>query len=461
MMGWAIYCDAYNPNSKFWEEFDSISVDNINTSLRACDFATHLYIRWPWSAFETEEGKYAWDHDDYFKQLEKGALERGLKLAFRIYVDSRDYDKSSTPEYVKKAGAKGVYGNTNQWSPYPDNHIFQAKYKKFLSAFAKRYDNNNIVEFIDGFGLGKWGEGHSMILEDSNKYENVFNWITNLYLRSFTKIPIAINYHVEIGEPLLNKAFEKGYILRHDAFGMSQYYSDFEKNIAKAQFPNSPIIAESGWWQNGSIAWLSDPHNYITWRDVWEQTLADALEERANILDLRNISETRSWFQTSYDLVNQFVSEGGYRLYPDKLSLPGSLSNNENIKIIHRWVNLGVGVCRNLSIDHTWKNFGVGVLPNNHPNWNNKYKVAFALLDKRTKAVQTLFIDNESNPNDWLKENATEYGFEIQTKNLKKGEYIWGVAIIDTSNNNESGINISVKGTIISGWVPLFKVTVK
>ena len=82
-------------------------------------------------------------------------------------------------------------------------------------------------------------------------------------------------------------------------------------------------------------------------------------------------------------------------------------------------------------------------------------------MDKRTKAVQTLFIDNESNPNDWLKENATEYGFEIQTMNLKKGEYIWGVAIIDTSNNNESGINISVKGTIISGWVPLFKVTVK
>ena len=167
------------------------------------------------------------------------------------------------------------------------------------------------------------------------------------------------------------------------------------------------------------------------------------MKERANILDLRNISETRSWMQTSYDLVNQFISEGGYRLFPDRLSLPKIISNDTTIQITHRWINLGVGVC-----------------PNNIRSWNKKYRVAFALLDKKNKSVKTLFIDNESNPHEWLKERATEYYFEIQTKNLNPGEYMWGVGIVDTSKENEPGINISVKGPITNGWVQLFDVSV-
>src|SRR5690606_40610711 len=52
LMGWGIYSDAYNPNPSFWKEFDALQIKK---------YATHLYIRWPWSAFEPSKGQYAWD----------------------------------------------------------------------------------------------------------------------------------------------------------------------------------------------------------------------------------------------------------------------------------------------------------------------------------------------------------------------------------------------------------------
>lgn len=457
LMGWAIYCDAYNPDMEFWNKFDNIVVEGYEKPFKASDYATHLYIRWPWSAFERSEGEYAWEYDDFLNLLEDGAIERGLKLAYRIYVDSRDYPTQSSPDYLREAGVQGFISNTKIWSPYPDDPIFQEKYEKFIKAFAERYNNLSKVEYIDGYGLGKWGEGHSVIYKNNGNRENVFKWIIDLYSKYFTEIPLALNYHrliaseKEWGTPdansenLLNYAYEKGYILRHDAFGMGDYYGDFEKKIVKKYFPKKPIIAENGWWHNGTTHWKGDPNGYKLWRDVWEQTLMDALNANANILDLRNISETKSWFTTSFDLVEEFVSKGGYRIYPDSISLPKKIKRNQEIKIVHRWSNIGFGVC-----------------PTNIKPWNNQYKVGFALLNKKNENVDYLFIDNTTDPSKWLKGYPISYNLSILSNDILEGEYVWGIAIIDIRKNNKIGINLSAKGNLAnSGWLKLCDVRVE
>lgn len=67
----------------------------------------------------------------------------------------------------------------------------------------------------------------------------------SLYSRCFTKVPLVINYHRLIGaentsgwgaldpetEGLLESAINKGYSLRHDAFGMNGYYQDWENSL--------------------------------------------------------------------------------------------------------------------------------------------------------------------------------------------------------------------------------------
>ncbi len=47
--------------------------------------------------------------------------------------------------------------NKGKWSPYSDDPVFQKYYTKFVKALAKDFNDPSKVEFIDGFGLGKWG----------------------------------------------------------------------------------------------------------------------------------------------------------------------------------------------------------------------------------------------------------------------------------------------------------------
>lgn len=75
---------------------------------------------------------------------------------------------------------------------------------------------------------------------DPKNREAVFNWITDLYVKHFTKVPLVINYHRWMGagkagqgegdfdpdsKRLLDSACEKGFRLRRSAFGMREYYS--------------------------------------------------------------------------------------------------------------------------------------------------------------------------------------------------------------------------------------------
>ena len=204
MAGWAIYGSA-GVTSDFWTQIDKMSVPGLGATVKASDYASILYIRTGWADLEPQEGLYAWDNNAIIKMLIDGAKARGLKLAFRIVEDSRDKPRNFTPTYVRDAGAQGYVtqtGSVSVWSPYPDDPIFQAKYEKFIKAFAAKFDDPDVVDFVDGYGLGKWGESHTVLYLNAANRQSVFDWITNLYLANFKKVPLAINYHRLIGTGL-------------------------------------------------------------------------------------------------------------------------------------------------------------------------------------------------------------------------------------------------------------------
>ncbi|MDR3058249.1 MAG: DUF4832 domain-containing protein [Prevotella sp.] len=457
LTGWVLYGSA-TAKPDFWDKYDNINVPSLGKSVRISDYAHTLYIRISWAILNPAEDVYGWDTDEKLKWMIDNARQRGMRLAFRVVVDSRDKRQDFTPGFVRDAGAKGYEsksGNRMVWSPYPDDPVFQNKYEKFIKAFARKFNDPDIVDFIDGYGLGKWGEAHSVRYEDDSNREAVFKWVVDLYSNNFTKIPLAINYHRLVATPkdwdkpnpysetLLEYAFNKGYILRHDAFGMTGYYQQWEKDLASKWKYIRPIIMEGGWVTKQHTIAL-DPREYKSIKEVREGEFYDSKEAHVNMMDFR-INETESWFEDTYPLVEEFIAEGGYRLYPDQLSLPKTMKNGTQIKITHRWNNLGWGYC-----------------PNNIPQWNYKYKVAFALLDKQTKGVKAIYVDDNSDPSKWLKGTPTSYTFTPYIKDVPKGTYLWAVAIIDMTKNNTKGIDISVKGDITSsGWFTLFEATVK
>jgi len=456
LTGWVLYGSAFLPDD-FWDKHDSIHVPELPHPVKISDYAHTFYLRVSWTFLNPNEDEYAWDTNEKFKWMVRNARERGMRLAFRVVVDSRDKRQNATPEYVKAAGAKGYETMTREtkvWSPYPDDLVFQKKYEKFLQAFAKEYNDPTVVEFVDGFGLGKWGEAHSMKYLNIANRRKVFEWAIDLYAKYFTKVPLAINYHRLIGtekdwaepdpesESMLEYAFDKGYILRHDALGMTDYYQQWERDMAAKWRYVRPIIMEGGWVTRHHNVKL-DSRNYSTVADVRKGEFEDSKEAHVNMMDFR-INETASWFESCYSLVKKFIAEGGYRLYPQQISLPRKIKEGEFAHIAHTWSNLGWGYC-----------------PTNLPQWNQKYKVAFGLLDQNNHLVTT-FVDNQTDLSKWLKGNPTSYDFKPQINGISKGSYSWTVAIVDITEHNTKGLDIAVKEEITdSGWLKLCSVEVE
>ncbi len=454
LTGWVLYGTPGSP-ADFWTKLDNLYVPGVSGQVRIADYANTLYIRTSWAILNPNEDVYGWDTNSSLKWMIDNACQRGMRLAFRVVVDSRDKSEDFSPSYVRDAGAEGfTSGSNNQrWSPYPDDPIFQAKYEKFIKAFAQKFNNPDEVDFIDGFGLGLWGEAHNMKYKDYANRESVFKWVVDLYSQHFTEIPLAINYHRliateqswgspdESSERLLEYAFNKGYVLRQDAFGMTDYYQQWEKNIASKWLFKRPIIMEGG-WVTKQHSWWNDPRGYKTLADVRQGEFDDSKEARVNMMDFR-VNEVESWFEDTFNLVKEFIAEGGYRLYPDQLSLPKEIQQGATISIVHRWNNLGWGYC-----------------PTDMPVWNQKYKVAFALLDKHNNVIKD-FVDNQTDLSKWLKGSPVNYNFSTKIIDVPKGTYTWGVAIVDVTRDNIKGLEIAAKNNITpSGWLKLFNVTI-
>ncbi|MBO5195138.1 MAG: hypothetical protein J6B62_09625, partial [Bacteroidales bacterium] len=315
--GWAIYCDGYIPlPEQYYDQMERCG---------ALDYATHLYIRVGWAELEPEEGQYAWEKNDKFKRLVQGAKDRGLKLAFRVYYDNEDYTKPISPRYLQAAGAEGYMSNTNIWTPYTDDPVFLAKLEKFVKAMAKEFNDPAVVDFVDGYNVGKWGESFGATYKNPARKDEILYKITGMYANAFTDVIVAINAHSDIGNAQVQKVLDQyDFVTRHDAYASKRWLAPAQRKLIKDNFPVHFTIAESMYWFSqglGSSIHVSD--GFKDWREVMEYTMHDAEEMRANTLDLRNYEEaSRLWIAQAEDLVRDFMLHGGYRLTPMRVSFP-------------------------------------------------------------------------------------------------------------------------------------------
>lgn len=448
-MGWTMYDDASDHVADatiYWDRQDEI----------ARKYASCFYLRWRWSELEPEEGKYAWEYDDNFKALIKGALDRGLKLAFRVYVNGRDNISQTTPQFVFDAGAKsyevtaGSGGTTTFQTPYPDDPIFQEKFTNFVNAFAKEFDDPERVNYVDGYNLGWWGEGHHIEYSDPAKKLETFEWIINLYGNAFKKVPLVITLDSEIGlENERTYAFEgQGYSPRRDGYA-SQWFPEAQKNLMRSFFPENMIVAEAAYWGAGSISYANNIENQYTWSswgDYYKQVVSEALTTHANFLDLREAVESARYVSQAKKEVEKFMVFGGYRLYPTTIEFLEEVSSSDNLKVLH-----------------SWENMGVGVLPNNNRRWNFKYKVAFSLLDVDNNVVKKWMSEN-AEPSDWIRGKDYEYNESFSASGVSNGSYQLAVALINSDLNDKPSINLAVEDKNLitnEGWLKIGAVTIK
>lgn len=490
MTGWVMYVSGTADPSYLDTEY---YVPSLEKNVRVADYSTCIYVRTNWRNFNPEEGVYFWDDpNSSLYKIYTRAQELGLPMAFRVVVDGRDQG-ANTPQWVFDKGAKYWLENDR----YPDRKVpnvldpvWRECYEKFIEDFAKEFNDPSKIAFIDAYGLGKWGEGHNVcyegiepisynsdgsvkeyagiVSENTVAYkEDTMEWITSLYSRCFTNVPLVINYHRQIGHPrssgknaqpdsehLLQIAIDNGYCLRADSFGMHNQdwgYNDWERNYVKQWNNRLPIILEGGYvWSNAGHQSSIAAEGYKTAGDVREGEFLEGQLACVNMMDFRVGDETRTWFEEAFTYIERFNEEGGYRLYPDRVSVPQTVKMGSDVTLTSRWLNLGWGFC-----------------PTNLQQWNQKYKVAYALLDMQTEKPVYQFVDENTDLSTWLKSSPASYTFDISMKGVAIGGYIWAVGLVDTTLQDEEGLNpvglqVAVKKESLTedGWVKLVNVTV-
>lgn len=444
-MGWVLYIDQFAQGSGAPPYEFPFTGDNAQAYWESQDAyaskAGIFYIRAPWSQFEPTEGQYAWIYDENYKALIQGALDRNLKLAFRVYVSSADSYQQATPEYVKQAGAQGfIDGGGSRWTPYYRDEVFQAKFEKFLDAFAEEYNNPDIVDYIDGMGLGWWGEMHHLNIDTEAEKNDVFAWITNAYRTRFTKVLLGASEGGDVNQQADNLLKSGEFdVLRRDSIGMTTYFPQGDKdNIASLFNQGIPVFAENGFhhfvgWQE---PWLGN--GYVSIKEMLTAVMNDAKYIHANTLDLRVPPDAKGWNDYAPELVDDFAINGGYRIVPVSVIYPESIANGNEY-----------------TISETWKNTGVGRLPNNRPGWDYKYKVVYALLDQSTGEPVYKTASNVE-PSDWVKGTNYQYNTPVCFDGVPAGTYDFAVAIADRDKGYAPAINLAITDEKTpGGWYKL------
>lgn len=305
-----------------------------------------VYLRIPWAYVEPEEGKFDWSILDTPAQR---WISKGKRVALRITC-SENWMRFATPEWVKNAGAQGVFysygkGPTpdgESWDPDFGDPVFLRKLERFLSEMAARYDGNSHVDFVDIGSYGLWGEGHTLASsqvpakkEDADVRKHI-----DLYAKYFKRTQLCISDDIVGPEtpgrrfPLMDYAISKGVSLRDDSILVQRSpKSYFHAEMAQEFWPKTPVVLEHEHYgsSKSSGAWDGD-------------ILMKAVEEyHASYMSIHWWPETE--LAENKDIIGKINMRMGYRLVPREVSWPRSVKIGERFEVKSEWANAGVAPC--------------------------------------------------------------------------------------------------------------------
>lgn len=439
-LGWVMYVDHFDgdpfPDAQaFWKELEPV-----------IPYIGIFYLRVSWADMEPEEGRYAWLHDENFKAIIHYAVARGIPLAFRVYTDGMSASAQATPEFVRQAGALGYDINPGNgrkqtfWTPFVTDPVFRRALERFVMAFGAFFDRPEFVSYVDGGGLGWWGEMHNLDYLSADEKRDTFGWITGLYERAFRHVLLGVQYGCAFSWDQQDAVLDRGWIIRRDSFGSPRCFTDADRAPLLARWPKNPVFAENcyhhlvtraNWWGGDGFATL---------RDCLTSVMKHARECHANTLDLRIVQDALSWVRECPDLLDTFAAEGGYRLRPARVE----------------WEEAGPSI----RADITWVNDGWGRLPADNPFWREKYRPALALLDGDGKPVH-VHVDRGASPSGWIYGQEYRYGYTLDTAALPAGAYTLALALVDTERGNIPAIAPATDAETLAGWLPLGNVVLQ
>lgn len=312
-----------------------------------------IYYRLLWNDLEPEEGEFRWD---LIESTAQNWIAKGKKIAIRVICCNQT--ETATPQFVRDAGAKGVWFRYKdrvngrlppRWCPNYDDPIFLAKHEKFLKAMAHRYDGNPGVAFIDVGSYGIYGEGHhkKTPFESLNRSEFVrlAKIHLNLYKKCFPNTYLVVSDDLGGGwnpnedAEMMVYCREIGIGFRDDSIfcfppkGMSSCGFEFwaHDGWARKFAQKWPVVVETGhapYCMNTSGMWSIEA--YIRCVEAYQ----------ASYMSIHDFPKDHLHdFREAIDGINRIL---GYRFELREAVFPKVIKAGEKFMVGSKWVNVGV-----------------------------------------------------------------------------------------------------------------------
>ena len=166
-MGLVTYiCDEAGP-----PRIEGESLEKSIEDLAAFPPGDKLYLRVDWRDIQNKPGKL--DFPDHWKITFDMALKYNKKVGLRIQMMSPVIEPHSVPDFLAekipfvelgKTDEIGIPGKVHA-APRYDHPEFMAAFRELDHMLSDLYNGHELVEFIDTYMYGFWGEGHTWPFE--------------------------------------------------------------------------------------------------------------------------------------------------------------------------------------------------------------------------------------------------------------------------------------------------------
>jgi hypothetical protein len=196
------------------EEIKSDNISQAIEELARFPLGQQLYIRPTWREVQPRPGRL--QLPDYVKLVFEQAKKNNKRVGLRIQMCAPDYKhEAALPDFVLEkvpkvdllqpsdqesiaAGKRFLENPHSRYQPRYDDPFFQQSFKELVGQLAAEFDGNPLVEYIDTFMYGFWGEGHTWPFPnnpfpDYLTAERTWMNMLEVQLENFKKTPLLTN----------------------------------------------------------------------------------------------------------------------------------------------------------------------------------------------------------------------------------------------------------------------------
>jgi hypothetical protein len=318
------------------EEIKSDNILQAIEDLVRFPLGQQLYIRPTWREVQPRSGRL--EMPAYLKLVFELAKKNNKRIGLRIQMSAPDYThEAALPDFVldkvpkvdlilsdeeSRASAQRYLQNPHsRYQPRYDDPFFQQAFKELVGLLAAEFDGNPIIEFIDTFMYGFWGEGHTWPFgnnpfPDYQTAERTWTSMLEVQLEHFSKTPLLTNTQPDYSRvgnsELLDRTIRSNNWIRSDTIFI-------ENEQIEALSNRPPWIAAL--LEQGLPGKPPDPSVACEGISPAENMIAHVIDIGANYWSLWNFHQISaknlmSYYQAypaAFDQINRRI---GYRVRP-------------------------------------------------------------------------------------------------------------------------------------------------